>query len=93
MNEGRKMFSEGAGREVTDLEMMQTPDWWPLIVWLPLKTGAPEWKVGLLISNLDGDEYAWLPGQSLYEPIDPSRATWLRSDELYTLIDDGWMVD
>lgn len=95
-------YCKAAGREVTDLEMMQNPEWWP-VVCLPLMNRTVReggWGLpGILIeSGADrkaGEEsiYLFFAGQSMYESLDTMKAQWLKIDWLDRLIEAGWRVD
>ena len=75
--------------EVTDLDMMQNPDWWPQLI-LPLKT--PEWRAGVLLENGDGN-YLFIPDQNMFSPLDQERGLGMKREWLGALVEQGWVVD
>jgi hypothetical protein len=80
--------------EVTDLEMMQTPAWWPLGFRLPLKKVVDgQLRYGFLV-DYHADEFWWFDGKTIYDDVSTADITGtLRRGELQRLIDEGWMVD
>lgn len=75
--------------EVTDLEMMKNPNWWPGLA-LPLK--APRWRAGLLLTD-DNGHYLFIPDQNMFMPLEYDRAICMKTEWLETLIQQGWKVD
>lgn len=91
-----RMYCAAVGLMVTDLEMMKNPNWWPHVI-LPL-IGGPEGLAVLAESGADreaGEEsiYLFWPGQSMIEPLDMTKAVWLKIDWLPRIVELGWRVD
>lgn len=98
-----KHYCEAAGREVTDLEMLENPDWWPMVI-LPLINRADRDAEGqprlaaITESGANreaGEESIYLlwQDQSMFEPIDLTKTQYLKANWLPHLIDAGWRVD
>ena len=89
------MGTTKSGKELTDLEMMQSPDEWPRLT-LPLK--RKPWDVAVLTASLDNQTFYLLEDKSMFDEItkadiDLSPLGPLTADELQQVIDRGWVVD
>jgi hypothetical protein len=80
---------EGVG-EVSDLEMMKHPSFWPDFV-LPLK--QPEWRTAVLTASLDDEHYRLYEDVTLFTDLSGKEFIPLERHELQQVIDRGWRVD
>jgi len=80
---------EGVG-EVSDLEMMKSPDFWPGVV-LPLK--QPGWRTAVLTASMDNEHYRLYEDVTMFMPLSGKDFIPLERDELQQVIDRGWRVD
>lgn len=81
-----------------DLQMMQSPDLWPIWPILPMKKSDEHNKPGLLIEIMASYEYAWVPGATTFEkvaPTDPRVQRFAKDNtaKLEEILADGWVVD
>ena len=81
---------DGEPKEVSDLEMMQHPEYWPQGFRLPMK--RPKWEVGVLVA-WDDDEWYWFPGKSMFHELSLIEGQRLTKADLQKILDDGWTVD
>ena len=86
---GKANTPEGV-REVTDLEMMENPEWWPNGFYLPLK--QPKWRTAVLMS-WDTDVYLLWEDMTMFDKLPTDKAERLNRDQLQSVIDRGWVVD
>lgn len=76
------------GEEVTDTEMMQRPDDWPMWPYLPVKRGPNE--LGSIVDAMDGLKSVVYLG-NMYAGINVDHNITYETFEAIT--DDGWRVD
>ncbi|HWI68159.1 MAG TPA: hypothetical protein VNS88_07240 [Nitrospiraceae bacterium] len=83
-------YVKSEDREVTDLEMMEHPDWWPNLV-LPLKQGN---RAAILTATMDNQSYRLVEDANMFDGRWTERPSIpLDKSELQTVIDRGWKVD
>lgn len=88
-------YVKAVDRVVSDLEMMQNPDWWPRspLGGLPLK--QYHWQVAMLVTSMNLDRFWLFENKTMFENLATEEATLgpLSKDELQQVIDRGWRVD
>ena len=83
-------YVKSENREVSDLEMMEHPDWWPHLM-LPLKQGN---RAALLTATMDGESYRLVEDANMFDSRWTERPSIsLTKSELQTVIDRGWRID